>query len=239
MTAATAKSAYLQGIRDGWPFLFMAVPFALLFGVVAGEAGLELIETAAFSLLVIAGASQFAALQMMVEGAAIPLILLAALAVNLRMAMYSASLVPHLGTAPLWQRALIAYLNFDQTYLVSIAKYEDAPSMSVRDKVRFFLGVATPIAPAWLAATVAGALLGQAIPPDYALDFIVPIMFLAMVAPMLRTIAHVAAALVSICVALALVWLPSGVGLLIAAACAMLTGAGVESWLERRAEAPA
>ena len=34
--------------------------------------------------------------------------LLTALAVNLRMAMYSAALVPHIGHAPLGQRALMA-----------------------------------------------------------------------------------------------------------------------------------
>ena len=234
MTRATGKSAYLEGIRDGAPFILMAVPFALLFGVVATEGGLRLAETVAFSLLVIAGASQFAALQLMLENASIALVLMAALAVNLRMAMYSAALVPHLGAAPLWKRALVAYLNFDQTYIVSIARYEAAPAMSLADKLAYFFGVATPIAPLWVVATIAGALVGQAIPPEYALDFIVPIMFLAMVAPMLKSLAHVAAALVSALVALALAGLPSGLGLLVAAAAAMLSGALVETWMERQ-----
>ncbi|SEW39070.1 Predicted branched-chain amino acid permease (azaleucine resistance) [Cognatiyoonia koreensis] len=234
MHPSTAKSAYLKGIRDGSPFLVMAIPFALVFGVVATEAGLTLGQTLGFSVLVIAGASQYAALQLMVENAAIVLVLMAALAVNLRMAMYSASLVPHLGAAPLWQRALVAYVNFDQSYIVSIAQYEKAPDWSVRDKALFFLGVATPIAPAWMCSTAVGALVGAQIPPEYALDFIVPIMFLAMVAPMLKSLAHVLAALVSATVALLLIGLPSGVGLLIAAGAAMLTGALVETWLEQR-----
>ena len=34
MTASTAKSAYWAGLRDGLPFVFIVVPFAVLFGVV-------------------------------------------------------------------------------------------------------------------------------------------------------------------------------------------------------------
>mgnify|MGYP005989689177 CR=1 FL=1 len=234
MSTATIKSAYKQGISDGLPFVFMVAPFAVLFGVVAVEAGLSLAQTMGFTVLVIAGASQFAALQLMVENAAIGFVLLAALAVNLRMAMYSAALVPYLGAAPLWQRVVVGYLNFDQTYMMSVAKYEDAPDMSVPDRVRYFLGVATPIAPLWGCTTLIGALIGKAIPDALAIDFILPIAFLSMVAPMLKSMAHVAAALVSVVVALALAGLPSGAGLLIAAVCAMVTGAGVEVWIERR-----
>lgn len=231
-----AKSAYWAGVRDGAPFVLLAGPFALLFGVIATDAGLTLAQAMGFTVLVIAGAAQFAAVQLMVENAGIALVLLGALAVNLRMAMYSASLVPYLGAAPLWKRALIAYLNFDQTYVISMARYEARPEMSVADRVLFFLGVATPIAPLWAVMTLVGILAGQAIPDAWALDFIMPIMFLAMVAPMVKSRAHLAAAGVSVAVALALADLPAGTGLLIAAAAAMLAGALVETWMERRAK---
>ncbi|MEL6640485.1 MAG: AzlC family ABC transporter permease [Pseudomonadota bacterium] len=230
MPAATTKSAYLAGIRDGWPFIFVAGPFAMLFGVVAAEAGLTLAQAMGFSVVVIAGAAQFAALQLMLDNASIGLVLLAALAVNLRMAMYSASLVPYLGSAPLWQRALVAYVNFDQTYITSVAKYEATPNMTVSARIAFFFGVSTPLVPLWFGMTALGALVGTAIPPEFALDFALPITFLAMIGPMLRTLAHVAAALTSMVVGMVLVGLPSGTGLLIAAGCAMVAGVVVESW---------
>lgn len=233
MPPATAKSAYLAGIRDGWPFMFVAGPFAMLFGVVAAEAGLTLAQAIGFSIVVIAGAAQFAALQLMLDDAAIALVLLAALAVNLRMAMYSAALVPFLGSAPLWQRAVVAYVNFDQTYITAVARYEARPEMSVAERVAFFLGVSTPLVPLWFGMTAVGAIVGTAIPPEYALDFALPITFLGMVGPMLRTLAHVVAAVTSMVVGLALVGLPSGTGLLIAAACAMVAGVLVEDRVDR------
>ena len=198
MISATAKSAYLTGVRDGLPFVFMVIPFAILFGVVAIEAGLSLAQTMGFTVLVIAGAAQFAALQLMLDNAAIGFVLLAALAVNLRMAMYSASLAPYIGSAPMWQRVLISYLNFDQNYMTAVAKYEDVPDMTVPARVQYFLGVATAIAPVWSVASLVGALIGTAIPEALALDFILPITFLSMVGPMLRTLAHLAAAVVSL-----------------------------------------
>ena len=59
----------------------------------------------------------------------------ASLAVNLRMAMYSASLVAHLGPARLWQRALVAYLNVDQTYAL-VERARDLDDTDFRDAVR-------------------------------------------------------------------------------------------------------
>ncbi len=235
MAVSTHDSAFWRGLRNGAPFLIMAIPFAMLFGVVATDAGLKLGQTIGFSVLVIAGAAQFAALQLMLEDAAIGLILVAALAVNLRMAMYSAALVPHLGQAPLWQRATVAYLNFDQSYVLSVTEYERAPEMSLQDKFLYFFGVAALIAPAWVLSTIAGALLGAQIPEAYALDFMVPIMFLAMVGPMLKSLAHVAAAFTSAVLGLAFAGMPSGTGLLVAALIAMVVGACVETAVERRA----
>ncbi|MGJ8622010.1 MAG: AzlC family ABC transporter permease [Yoonia sp.] len=232
--AAPATSPYLTGLRDGAPFVLIAVPFATLFGVVATDAGLTLAQAMGFTILVIAGAAQFAALQLMVENASISLVLLGALAVNLRMAMYSAALVPHLGAAPLWQRACVAYLIFDQTYVTAVAKYETQAPMTTADRVKYFMGVASTITPFWIAMTFVGIVAGQAIPETWALDFIMPIIFLAMVAPMVKSLAHVTAAAVSVTVALLLVDMPAGTGLLIAAGAAMLAGALVEMWVEQR-----
>ncbi|RVT87263.1 branched-chain amino acid ABC transporter permease [Rhodobacteraceae bacterium CCMM004] len=235
MAGSTGKTQLLRGALAGLPFVPVVSPFAVLFGALAAEAGLDLAATVGFSTVVIAGAAQFAALQLLVEGAAMGAIVATALAVNLRMAMYSAALVPHVGTVPLWQRALIAHLNFDQTFAASVVHYEAHPAMTPREKAAYFLGVAGVIAPCWVGFTILGALAGSRIPESWALDFALPITFLAMIGPMLKTPAHAAAAAVSVIVALALAGLPSGLGLLIAGGAAMATGAAVESLSEGRA----
>ncbi|MCY4334787.1 MAG: AzlC family ABC transporter permease [Litoreibacter sp.] len=228
MRSTTTKSAYFQGIKAALPFIVVVTPFAMLFGVVATEAGLPLTQVMAFSALVVAGASQFTALQFMSENAPVIVVLASALAVNLRMAMYSASLTPHLGKAPGWQRVLAAYFNVDQAFLLSHTEFERAPEASVPEKMAYYFGTVTPIVPLWYLFTFVGAVIGEAIPAEYGLDFIVPITFLAMIVPALRTLAHVVAALTSILLALLLVSVPFNLGLLIAAVAAMMVGAEVE-----------
>ena len=228
MVSSTTKSAFWRGFRDAAPFFLVVAPFGLLFGVVAIEAGLTLAQAMGMSSLVIAGAAQFSALQLMTENAPIALVVAAAVAVNLRMAMYSAALAPHLGPSPLWQRALMSYVLFDQTFAASSLEFERNPDQSHVAKAAYFAGTVMPVAPVWLVFSLIGALVGTGIPPELGLDFAVPITFLAIVAPMLRTRAHVAAAFTSALLALALAGLPSGIGLLIAGGVAMVVGAVVE-----------
>ena len=227
--------AYWQGFRAGAPFVLVVAPFGLLFGVVATEAGFDLMQTMVMTVLVIAGASQFAAVQLLVDGAPVIVAVLTGLAVNMRMAMYSASLAPHLGKAGLWKRALISYFLVDQSYAVSVAEYEQRPARPLGEKIAFFFGSISPIAPNWYLFTLIGALAGKAIPPQYALDFAVPITFIAIVGPSLRSLPHIAAAFVSVLAALSLAWLPYNAGLMLAALLAMMVGAALEKRMETTA----
>ncbi|WP_299662840.1 AzlC family ABC transporter permease [uncultured Ruegeria sp.] len=234
MASATSKSYFWKGFRDGSPFVFVAIPFGTLFGVFATEAGLNIVQTMAFSATVFAGAAQFTALQLLQDNTPTIIILISALAVNLRVAMYSASLTPYLGAAPLWQRACAAYLIVDQSYACSVVRFEKEPDMSVPQRMAYFVGSVTPITPLWLLATYLGAVLGTQIPDSWALDFALPITFLSMIGPMMRTLAHVVAALVAIVVALLTVGVPFNLGLLIAGAAGMIAGAQAELQLERK-----
>lgn len=228
MAKETCQSVFFKGVRDAAPFLLVVGPFSVLFGVVATEAGLTIVQTVSFSLAVIAGAAQFAALQLMVEDAPTIIALVSALAVNLRMAMYSAALTPHLGAAPLWHRAFAAYFIVDQSYGLSILRFEQNPDWTLAQRLSYFWGAVAPICPFWAFFTYVGAVIGEELPPWLALDFALPICFLAIIMPMLRTRAHVAAAIVSVFAALIFASLPFNLGLLVAGLLGMITGAEVE-----------
>ena len=208
MPRPTTKSVFWHGLRDGAPFILVLVPFSTLFGVVASEAGLNVFEALTFSVMVLAGAAQFAALQLLAEDAPTFIAIITALAVNLRMAMYSAALTPYLGAAPLWQRAVAAYFVVDQTYACSVVEYEKNTNWDMAHRLAYFFGVAAPVVPFWYGCTLAGAWLGTAIPDSLALDFAIPITFLAIITPMLRTPAHVAAAIVAVVMSLIFAFRP-------------------------------
>lgn len=233
----SVRRAARAGFLHSLPFLLVLVPFAMLFGVVATAAGLDISQVIGFSVLVLAGASQFSAVQLMSEHAPVIVVLLSSLAINLRMAMYSASLTPWLGRAPGWQRATVAYLLIDQTYGLGMQKFEREPQMTVAERIAYLFGASPVLCLPWIVFSWVGATAGQMIPADWPLDFAVPITFLALIAPMLRTVAHVAAALVAVIAALMLSGLPSGTGVLVAGLLGMIAGAWVEGWQARRAAA--
>lgn len=233
---AAIRTAFWRGVRASLPFVIVIVPFGLLFGVVATGAGMSMTELMTFSIMVIAGAAQFAAVQLMQDDAPLVIVLATALAVNLRMAMYSAALTPHLGTAPFWTRVVMSYFLVDQSFAASSVEFARNPDQSLAEKTAFFFGSVLPVCPLWYVTSWAGAKFGAAIPPEYALDFAVPIAFLAITAPMLRTRAQVVAAGMSVVLALVFAGLPYSSGLLVAAIGAMLTGAQVEIWTKARSD---
>ena len=208
---STTRKAFWLGASHALPFTLMIVPFGLLFGVVATEAGFDLLQTMAMTVLVIAGAGQFSAVAVLVDNGPVLIAVATGLAVNLRMAMYSASLAPYLGEAPLLKRALISYGLVDQNYIAAVQKYEATPAMSIDERLGYFAGFFCVMAPFWYGS------------------------FVAMVAPSLRSLPHVAAAFVSVVVSLVLAFLPYNLWLLIAGILAMMTGAAVEQWMKRHA----
>ena len=234
MATSNIKKAYRSGIRDAAPFILVILPFSMLFGVLATEAGLSIFETMSFSVVVIAGAAQFTALQLLTEEAPTLVVLASALAVNLRMAMYSASLTPHIGGAPLWQRAIAAYFTVDQSYALSVTKYETMPEMNGTEKIAYFFGTVTPVCPLWWVGTLLGAVIVEAIPASFALDFAVPITFLAIIAPALRTRAHVGAAITAAVLSLMFFTVPYNLGILLAGIGGMMVGARIESATEAK-----
>ncbi len=121
-------------------------PFAVLFGVVATEAGLNVAETMLFTISVFAGASQFAALQTMQENAPVIVVLATALAVNLRMVMYSVTLARISARCPLRSRALMAYFLVDQSFATTVAEIDRKPDMTAAEKRAVFYGAVVAVA---------------------------------------------------------------------------------------------
>ena len=229
---APGRSVFWEGVRDGTPFIFMVGPFALLFGVVATELGLSLWETLSFSTLVIAGAAQFATLELLDAGAPLTVAVATGLAGNLRMALYSLSLVPYFGRTPLAHRAWLAYALVDQVYALALLRFQGREE-SQADRLAYYAGAAAPICGIWSLACALGALAQSTVASVPGLDFAAPESFRAMVTAMRKDRASRAAALVAAILAAGARALPFNTGMLLAAAGGMVTGAILEAWGDR------
>lgn len=220
---ATGRRGFLAGMVACLPLLLAVGPFGLIFGIVAAETGLDLAQTMVMTVTVIAGAAQLAALQLLGDGAPAVLAILTGAVANLRLAMYSASIAPWWQGAPLHVRALAVLVLHDQSYALSMIRYGKREE-PLAARIGFFLGVGVLTASTWTAATLIGATLGDRLPADLDIGFIVPVTFLAITAPMLRGRDNLIAAAVAVGLALGFAWAPYGLGLIVAAAGGIATG---------------
>jgi 4-azaleucine resistance transporter AzlC len=185
------------------------------------------------SLLVFAGSAQFIAISLLGAGTGLAVLLLTTLVVNLRHALYSASLQPFVRHLPTRWRMPLAFWLTDEAYAVVLNRYTEPDSSP--HKHWYFLGAALAMYLNWQLCTLIGVLFGQRVPnlAAWGLDFAMLATFIGIVVPMLRSRPQVAAALVAGAVALACHALPYKLGLLAAA----FSGIVVGVLLERRNDA--
>ncbi|TIC86050.1 AzlC family ABC transporter permease [Crenobacter intestini] len=213
----------LAGARDTVPMLVGAAPFGLIFGALATSSHLTPVQTLAMSLLVFAGSSQFIAVGLIAAGSALPVLWLTTLVVNLRHALYSATLLPYARDWPLRWRLPLAFWLTDETFAVVEHRLR---SGMLAGGAAYWLGSSLAMYGNWLLWTLLGILVGQGIPgiAGWGLDFAMLATFTAIVAPQLKTRPALAAALVAGAVALWLRELPYQGGLMLAACAGIATG---------------
>ena len=114
------------GVRRIFPFSLIAGPFGLAYGATATANDIGDVDGILASFVIVAGAAQIALVDLNGDDAAWYIAVGAALVINMRFLLYSASLAPSFRDfAPGWRFGL-TYLLTDQTSVLSIREYETA-----------------------------------------------------------------------------------------------------------------
>jgi len=199
-----------------------AIPFGLITGAAGSAAGIDPVMSIAMSILVFAGASQIVAIQLIAQNAPGVLIVLAVLLVNLRMVMYSAAMAPYFAHLPLRWKYPIAYLLTDHAFALTLARFRD--NENAPHKHWYYLGAGANLWIGWQVAVVIGVYAGAMLPKEWPLDFTIPLVFLALAMPGLRTPGQRFAALAAGLVSAFTASMPLKTGLIIAAMCGVTVG---------------
>jgi 4-azaleucine resistance transporter AzlC len=226
---------FLAGARDTFPMLVGAAPFGVIFGTLAIGSGLPVWLTLGMSALVFGGSSQFVAVSLISSGTALPVIWLTTFVINLRHALYSASLLPYARSLPsVWRWALAFWLT-DETF--AVVENQLRSHVDARDGAFYWLGSSLAMYFNWQVWTVVGVLLGQSVPvlSTLGLDFAMVATFAAIVALQLHRRPVLFAALVAGTVALMARGLPFKMGLMLAAVSGVAAGVVAEMLLARAA----
>jgi predicted branched-subunit amino acid permease len=181
MSQSTVREDLRAGARAVAPMLVGIVPFGLVAGATPVTHGLGGAVAVGFSVIVFAGASQLAAIDVLGSGGSAFVAALAAWTINLRLLLYSASIAPYLARERLRTRLWVAYLLTDQAYAVCISHWgrDDDP----RRRIPYYLGAALLLWSSWQLSTIVGVLIGATVPDDVPLAFAVPLVFLVLLVP--------------------------------------------------------
>lgn len=223
----------LAGARDMLPLAIGTTPFAIIFGTLAVAAGFPPLAALAMSAIVFAGSAQFISVSLIGGGAPLGLIWLTTFVVNLRHALYSATLQPVARDWPLPWRALTAFWLTDEIFAVAERRLQ---TVGEADVLPYYLGSAGFFYLNWLGWTAAGALLGSRLPglAGLGLDFAMIATFAAMIAPQLRSLTPVAVAVAAGSTAWLAHGLPYKLGLMLAALVGVAVGVALD-WRNKEA----
>lgn len=206
---------FKSGVSDGLPLQLGIVPFGAVFGVLGVESGLSPFETFFMSSLLFAGTSQIIFAQLVALATPLIILLGSVAALNARHLLYSASISEYLRNKPLKWRIILAYLLTDEAYAVSILRYREQPHNPMMHY--HLLGSGLLLWSVWQLSTLAGILLGNSIPDALALGFVIPLIFMAIILPLIKSRVEVATIATSTACVFAFAHLPYNLWLLISA----------------------
>ncbi|MBM7328534.1 AzlC family ABC transporter permease, partial [Agrobacterium sp. S2] len=149
------RTEFVAGLRAAAPLLVAMVPIGVVFGAVAIGKGLSPLEASLMSLLVFAGGSQFVAMDLWTHPASWSALGFAALLVNLRHVLMSASIAGKLDDFRGWRKYAAMLVLTDESWALSEFRV-----IANRLTAGFFTGAALSIYIVWNLATLTGALLG-------------------------------------------------------------------------------
>jgi len=223
----TGVKVAIQAITAILPLSIAVIPWGILTGALAIQAGFSAIQAQCLSLLVFAGAAQISGVSMVSTGVPISSIFGSTMIISARHLLYSIVFRAHVEKRSLAQRLLLAFVLTDEMFAVSEAHTKQTGIFSYA----FALISGFTFYVVWNLATLLGILAG-----DYfnnlesmGLDFAIVATFIAMTFDQLKSRPEVLTVVVSGLAALLLKPLFPDSYIVIATLLGMLVGYGLSS----------
>lgn len=230
------QQEFLAGMKDTIPMIIGAIPFGIIFGALAvtGDNPLTPVATMGMSLFVFAGSAQFIGMGLYSQGIGLALIIFTTFIVNLRHALYAASLASymrHVGHK--WLLPLGFWLT-DETYALVIRRFQEQSDNPYRHW--YFFGSAVWMYTNWQLCTLIGIVAGQQLgdAASWGLDFAMVVTFIGIVVPLIINRPMLVCAIVATLVSLSTHGLPNKLGYMVGGLAGIIAGLIAESWQAHR-----
>lgn len=211
---------FVAGVRETIPSAPGLVPFAMLVGITMIETGLSEIQAAAMSVVMFSGAAQLTAVELLSINSPPVVIVLAALIVNSRFMMFSASIAPQFADYSSRSRWFLAFFLGDVHYALTISKSRNEDVCVYW----YYLGSAVTVYVIWVGATILGVVAGSELPVELDFGFTIALIFLVLMFSLIDSLLDAVVALATGGLSIATAGFPYDTGLIVATALGVAIG---------------
>jgi len=222
------KNDFIAGMKNSFPIIMGYIPIGITYGILASQAGLNIITTVSMSLIVFAGSSQFICIDMINNGAATLAIIIMTFLVNLRHLLMSASLSLHFKKSNAKILPLLSFFITDESFAVGSAEINN-----YEHRDYFFLGLGITAYLGWVISSFIGVSLGNIIPAidSIGLNFVLPAMFIVLLVLQIQNRLDIFISIISGMISIVFIYLlPGNWNVILATIIAASLGVVIERW---------
>ncbi|AYY80629.1 AzlC family ABC transporter permease [Proteus vulgaris] len=194
--------AFGLGALHVLPLCLAVIPWGILAGSMAVDAGLTFAQSVGMSAIIFAGAAQLVTLGLVISGAGMLTIIVSVFFITAQHLLYGLTLRPYVAHLKWYQRITIGFLLTDELFAVSAQpKVKLTPAYMIGAGLCFYL--------AWVAVSIVGIIMASQVSDlsRYHLDFSIVATLLAIVIPLIKTFSTLVGVIVSFCLSIVFNWL--------------------------------
>lgn len=225
-------SPFRAGAREGFfaflPLSVGLIPWAMVTGLAMISTGLTPTQAMGMNLIVFAGTAQLGTLPLIGAGAPLWLIVVTALALNLRFVIFSAAIAQGfrgVGTPLRWYCGHLLTDGVFASCLEKMLKVDD-----VRWRLGYYLAPSIWSWALWQVFALIGVFAAGSIPKHWSLEFMASIALLVLLVPLAKQRPMLVAAITSGATAVLLRGMPLRLGLIVAIVVGICAGFAAEHW---------
>jgi predicted branched-subunit amino acid permease len=178
-------TAARQAVKDTAPFAVALVPFGMAIGGASAAAGFSAWESAFGGVVLLAGASQLAAVEVLGSGGGVLATAVVVALINLRFAFYGAGVARWFADAPIRRRLVLVVPIVDQTFMLCQERFSGGTDLTWRQ--RYYATATALLVAAFIGSQVVAFHVGGGLPESLGLHLAAPLAFAGMLAKTVTT----------------------------------------------------
>lgn len=222
---ALNKQAFLKGAVDILPLSIAVLPWGILAGSMAVNAGLSFAQSFAMSAIFFAGAAQLVSLGLVMSGASLFTIVITVLFLTSQHLIYALNFRKDIRCLPVYKRLIVGFLLTDELFAIGVTH-------QAQRSFAYLFGAGICFYFAWCLFSLLGIFLANAIPnlERLHLDFSIVAIFILIIVPMIKNLVTLMGVVSTLIATLIFKYFQIEMGMILSGLLGMITALLLQKW---------